>query len=282
MLIDAHFHVWQIARGDYGWLDAGANPALSPICRDVAISDWQAQAATFDITGGVLVQAAPTEAETQFLLEQAALNPGVRGVVGWVDWLAADVAERIEVLARQPKLKGLRPMLQDIADPAWVLQRALEPALRAMVACDLVFDSLVQPRHLPHLATLAARHPDLRIVIDHGGKPEIASAQWQPWAGDMERLATTTGVLCKLSGLLTEAGPNQATHAVRRYGHHLLACFGAPRLLWGSDWPVLELAASYGDWWTETANLLSGCSAGERAAVLGGNAARLYRLKDSP
>ena len=135
-----------------------------------------------------------------------------------------------------------------------------------------------EPRHLPHLAKLAARHADLRIVIDHGGKPEIAGAQWQLWADDMERLATTTGVLCKLSGLLTEAGPNQGAHAVCRYGAHLLACFGAPRLVWGSDWPELELAANCRDWWTETATLLSGCSPAEYAAVIGGNAVRFYRL----
>ena len=171
-------------------------------------------------------------------------------------------------------------MLQDIADPAWMLQPALEPALRAMADCDLVFDALVQPRHLPHLATLAARHPDLRIAIDHGGKPAIAHDRWQPWADDMARLAASTGVLCKLSGLLTEAAPDQGPDAVRRYGAQLLACFGAARLVWGSDWPVLELAGSYRHWWSETDAILRSCSAAERAAVLGGNATRLYRLKD--
>jgi L-fuconolactonase len=111
--IDAHFHCWQLARGDYGWL----TPALAPLYRDVAVADWQAQAAPLGITGGVLVQAAPTEAETQFLLAQADANPAVLGVVGWVDMLAADAPARIEALARHPRLKGLRPMLQDIPMP---------------------------------------------------------------------------------------------------------------------------------------------------------------------
>lgn len=275
MKIDAHFHCWDLARGDYGWL----TPALAPIYRDVAVADWQAQSRPHGVRGGVLVQAAPTEAETQFLLDQADANPAVLGVVGWVDMLAADAPARIEALARHPRLKGLRPMLQDIPDPAWILQPAAAPALRAMAGCGLVFDALVKSAHLPHILALAGRHPDLRMVIDHGAKPGIAAGEWQPWADGIARIANETQALCKLSGLLTEAGPYPPPGAVRRWGEHVLQSFGADRVVWGSDWPVLELAAPYALWWIASRQLLEGLDAQSQAAVMGGNAARLYRLE---
>jgi L-fuconolactonase len=279
MIIDAHFHCWRLDRGDYGWL----TPALDPIHRDVSIADWRRESQPHGVQGGVLVQAAPTEAETRFLLDAAAQDHAVLGVIGWTDLLAADAPERIAALAAaHPKLKGLRPMLQDIADPDWILQPALRPALDAMAAQGLVFDALVKPEHLPRVRTLCEHHPTLAVVIDHGAKPDIARGQWSPWAEQMERIARETNALCKLSGLLTEAGSRPSPAAARRWATHLLQTFGPQRLVWGSDWPVLELAARYGDWWNETQSLLAGLTASERDAVLGGNAARLYRLAAAP
>ncbi|WP_332776443.1 amidohydrolase family protein [Polaromonas sp.] len=274
MTIDAHFHSWQIARGDYGWL----TPALAPLYRDVHVADWQALSQPLGVTGGVLVQAAPTEAETRFLLAQAQTQASVLGVVGWVDLLAPDAPDRIAALARQPKLKGLRPMLQDIADPDWILQDALAPALQAMVAHGLVFDALIKPQHLPRILTLAARYPDLTLVIDHAAKPDIASKQWQPWADQLARVALETRAVCKLSGLLTEAGPHPAPHAARRWSEHVLASFGADRVMWGSDWPVLELASTYEAWWQEAHRLSEPLSAAERRALFGATTRRTYRL----
>jgi L-fuconolactonase len=275
VIVDAHFHCWQLARGDYGWL----TPELGAIHRDVAVEDWAREARPLGVQGGVLVQAAPTEAETQFLLAQASAHDAVLGVVGWVDLLADDAPERIARLAAaQPLLKGLRPMLQDIADPDWILQPRLSPALAAIARHDLVFEALVKPLHLPRVLALCQRHPALRVVIDHGAKPDIGRAQWEPWAGDMTRIAAQTSAMCKLSGLLTEAGPLPAAAAARRWAGHLLQAFGARRLLWGSDWPVLELAASYRAWWHEVQALLASLASAERAAVLGGNAQRVYRL----
>jgi len=277
-VIDAHFHCWDLARGDYGWL----TPALAPIYRDVAVVDWQEQSQPHGVRGGVLVQAAPTEAETRFLLEQADANPAVLGVVGWVDFLAADAPARIQALARHPRLKGLRPMLQDIADPEWILQPAAAPALRAMAGCGLVFDALVKSAHLPHILTLAGRHPELRMVIDHGAKPDIAVGEWQPWADCMARIANETQAMCKLSGLLTEAGPRPAPGAVRRWAEYVLQTFGADRVVWGSDWPVLELAAPYAMWWATSRQLVERLDEKGQAAVMGGNAARLYGLELPP
>src|SRR3982751_2960748 len=274
MKIDAHFHCWELARGDYGWL----TPALAPIYRDITVADWQAESQSLGVRGGVLVQAAPTEAETRFLLAQADANPAVLGVVGWVDFLAADAPARIAALARHPRLKGLRPMLQDIADPEWILQPAAAPALCAMADCGLVFDALVKSVHLPHILTLAERHPELRMVIDHGAKPGIAAGGWQPLAYGMTTIANETQAMCKLSGLLTEAGPRPAPGAVRRWAEHVLQSFGADRVVWGSDWPVLELAAPYALWWATPRQLLESLDAERPAAVMGGNAVRLYGL----
>ena len=277
MIIDAHFHCWQLQRGDYEWL----TPDLSALYRDMQVADWRAQSQPHGVQGGVLVQAAPTEAETWFLLQQADANPSVLGVVGWVDFLAPDAPARIATLAQHPKLKALRPMLQDYADPDWILQPAATPALRAMVECGLVFDALVKSQHLPRVLTLAERYPDLRIVIDHAAKPNIAANEWQPWADDMARIASKTSAVCKLSGLLTECGPRQQPGASRRWAEYVLACFGPQRLLWGSDWPVLELAGSYAAWWQEAQSFLARLQSDERAAVLGGNACRVYGLVPS-
>ena len=277
MTIDAHFHIWQLARADYGWLSPD-RAELAPIYRDISIADWRFKSTPHGVTGGVLVQAAPTEAETRFLLSQAQTSDKVLGVVGWVDWLAADAPERIKVLALSPKLKGLRPMLQDIEDVQWILQPALAPALQAMTESDLVFDALVKSAHLPHILTLAKRHPNLRMVIDHAAKPNMAANEWQPWADGIARIAAETPAFCKLSGMLNEAGPHPQPGAVGRWAQHVLDCFGPHRVVWGSDWPVLELAGSYAGWWDECRHILSSLSDAEQAAVMGGNARQLYRL----
>jgi len=276
VMIDAHFHLWQLDRGDYGWL----TPALAPIYRDVTLDHWRAESRPCGITGGVVVQAACTEAETLFLLDQARNAPDVLGVVGWLDLLAPTASARIAALALSaPKLKGLRPMLQDIADPDWILQPALAPALETMAACGLVFDALVKPVHLPRIVQLAKRHPSLRIVIDHGAKPDIAHGQWQTWADGLARIARDTQAVCKLSGLWTEAAPADAHGdgaVLERYGRWVLATFGAERCLWGSDWPVLELAGDYARWF---ALARSWVPPEQQARVFGGTAVEVYRLQ---
>jgi len=274
--VDAHFHIWRLSRGDYGWL----TPTLGDIYRDVEVADWRALAAPLGIGGGVLVQAAPTAAETEFLLQQADATPAVLGVVGWVDWLAPDVRRHIAALVERPKLKGLRPMLQDIASPDWVLQPGLAPALQAMADHSLAFDALVRPLHLPRIVELARRYPGLRIVIDHGAKPDISGDHWQPWADQLRRVAQETSAVCKWSGLLTEAGARAEPSMLTRWERHLFECFGPDRLLWGSDWPVLELAGDYAVWWQHGLRQAqaAGLDAVQQRAVFGGNARRIYRL----
>jgi L-fuconolactonase len=194
-VIDAHFHSWQLSRADYGWL----TPELGSIYRDVAVADWQKLTQPLGITGGILVQAAPTVAETMHLLSLAEQNPAVLGIVGWVDFTAADAVLKIEQLAKHRKLKGLRPMLHDLPDPAWILRPAVQPALAAMAKLGLVFDALIRPVHLTHILQMAESYTNLSIVIDHCAKPEIArgvDAAWQPWADGMAALAALPNVSC--------------------------------------------------------------------------------------
>jgi L-fuconolactonase len=286
MRIDAHHHLWTLARGDYGWL----TPALAPIYRDFHLSDLAPHLAAAGIAGTFLVQAAPTEAETMFLLDIADRTDVVRGVVGWVDFDAADGVARIDALAARNLLVGLRPMVQDIADDDWLLKPALAPLLAAMARNGLVFDALVLPRHLPRLLQVVARHPDLTFVLDHCGKPGLASgdpglASGDPglatgeiatWQRDIALLAQHPNIACKLSGLVTEAAPDWQIANLRPAVDHVVACFGPRRLLWGSDWPVVDLAGGYANWFAAAEALLADLSPDDKAAIFGGNAARVY------
>jgi L-fuconolactonase len=276
MIIDAHQHFWQLSRGDYGWL----RPETGALYRDYLPDDLAPLLKEHDVSATVLVQAAPTEAETHFLLGLAREHAFVAGVVGWVDFEAADVAARVAALATAGagKLKGLRPMIQDMADPHWIMRPALDPAFDAMVAHELVFDALVRPVHLKALRERLLRHPRLRAVLDHGGKPDIARGALEPWAAALERLASDTAICCKLSGVLTEVGARRSTADLTPWVAQLFASFGAERVLWGSDWPVLNAAGSYGEWLGLAKQLIERCAPGRAAQVLSGTAHRLYRL----
>jgi L-fuconolactonase len=278
-VIDAHHHLWKLSRADYGWIGDGRNPAVVPIERDYLLDDYQSLAAANGIIGSIVVQAAPTVDETRWLLNQAGASDGlIRGVVGWIDMTEPNASAVLHDLAQDRLLRGIRPMLQDIADVEWVLQPRLAPALRAVMDLRLSLDLLVRPTHLKSALTLLTRHPDLRAIIDHAGKPDIANGMWQPWADTIQRIARETSAYCKLSGLVTEARPGWKPNDLRRYADHVLDCFGAERVLWGSDWPVMLLNANYPDWLAAAKQFIASQSAAERSAIFHDNAIRFYRL----
>jgi L-fuconolactonase len=272
MRIDAHHHVWTLARGDYGWL----TPELAPIYRDFSLADLAPHLSASRIEGTILVQAAQTEAETMFLLDIADSAEVVRGVVGWTDFDAANAVARIDALAARKLLVGLRPMVQDIADDDWLLGPGLAPLLTAMARNDLVFDALVLPRHLPKFLQVTGRHPDLQFVLDHCAKPRLATDDIANWQSDIARLAQHPNIVCKLSGLVTEAAPDWQVADLREAVDHVVRCFGPRRLLWGSDWPVVNLAGGFARWFAATETLLADLSQHEKADIFGGNAARIY------
>lgn len=274
MRIDAHQHFWTVRRDDYGWL----TPKLEPLYRDFQPDDLAPLLAEGGIGRTILVQAAPTVAETRYLLQLAAGTESVAGVVGWIDMASDTAAGDLAELAEDPGLVGIRPMIHNIDDPAWIVRPELAAATQAFIDRGLRFDALVRPVHLPYLLEFLRRHPELKTVIDHGAKPDIAEGRWQPWADSISEIAETTGAYCKLSGLLTEAGPTQGYDALEPYMDHLLAAFGPQRLMWGSDWPVLNLAGNYRDWLSIAERFLRRLGDAEQADILGGNAARFYRV----
>jgi len=274
MLVDAHQHFWRLADRNGAW----PPPELGAIYRDFLPGDLAPLLERHGVVKTVLVQSMPNEDDTLFMLDLGRRHPFVGGVVGWVDMKAPTAAARIDALAADPRLKGLRPMLQDLDDERWIDDEALAPAIQAMLRHHLSFDALVLPRHLPALLAFAERYPQLPIVIDHGAKPFIAQGVLEPWASDMARLAVMPQVHCKLSGLVTEAGPDWDAGRLRPYVEHLLANFGPLRLIWGSDWPVLNLAGNYASWIAVSESLLDGLNESDRRAIFGLNARRFYRI----
>jgi L-fuconolactonase len=274
--LDAHQHFWRVSRGDYGWL----TPEQGGLYRDFEPQDLLPQLVDCNVTGTILVQAAPTEAETRFLLGLAQQHTEIRGVVGWVDFEAADVRERIRALVREGagKLKGFRPMVQDSADPRWLAKPSLDRAFDALVEHELTFDALVKPAHLEVLIRRVQRHTGLKTVLDHAGKPNIAAGQPEPWASQVQELARTTGSYCKLSGLLTEAAMSAGLAELDPYVAHVFGCFGAQRIIWGSDWPVLTTRASYREWFAMATQLVDRHAPGHAELVFSANARRFYHL----
>jgi L-fuconolactonase len=274
--IDAHQHYWDPARGDYGWL----TPDLSALYRSFGPADLAPLRTRCGVTRTVVVQAAPTVDETRYLLTLARDDASIAGVVGWVPLDDPQAPALIADLAREPKFRGVRPMLQDLPDDEWIARADTSRAIDALIAHDLAFDALIFTRHARALETFLARHPTLRVVIDHGAKPPIrdGATGWSAWADAVTRLARFPQVHCKVSGLATEAAPGWDDATLEPYVAHLLSAFGALRLMWGSDWPVLNLNGDYERWHASAQRLLQSLSDAERAAVFGANAAAFYRL----
>lgn len=273
-VIDSHVHFWRIGHNGQAW--PGAD--LPKIHRDFLEADFVEIADGLGVAGMVLVQSQPNDEDTDWLLDLAESSPLVLGVVGWADLAAADGARRVEALARRAKLKGLRPMLQAIAEEGWINREEVAPAVRAMEANGLVFDALIEPRHLPHLRRFADTHPELKVVIDHGAKPRIASRELEPWRTEMATISKRPNVFCKLSGLSSECGPSQPASAVAPYLQEIILTFPPERLLWGSDWPVVNTKSDYREWRAVCLKETAGLPEDDRARIFGRTAIAVYGL----
>ena len=272
-MIDAHHHLWRIGQNGCVWPDA----ELLEIHRNFEMDELIRLATPCGVTGTILVQSQACDADTDYLLAEAARTPSILGVVGWVDLLARDAPKRIHSLARQPKLRGLRPMLQGLPD-GWILDRRLDSAIHAMEANDLRFDALVYTRHLTDLLRFAERHPQLGIVIDHAAKPPLASGDLNEWRILIEECSRLSHLWCKFSGLLTEAGESGDSGLLQHCAGVLLNGFGDGRLLWGSDWPVLNLAGNYAGWLQRARDLVREQRPEQLESVFGAAAGRCYRI----
>lgn len=272
-MIDAHQHIWRLGQNGCVW-PTGAEAA---IFRDFVLDDFAEVAAPLGVTRTVLVQSQEDARDTQWLLDIAEVASTVAAVVGWTDLAAADAAEQVASLAARPKLAALRPMVQDRAAD-WYDDPALVAGFRAMTGAGLRLDALVRVAHLPALDRLAGRMPDLPIVIDHAAKPRIgAEGGFVEWHSAIAPLSERANVSCKLSGLLTECAGATA-EAVEPYIAAILDLFGPERVMWGSDWPVLELASTYTAW---LGLARAGVPASAHAAVFAGTAARFYGIEQA-
>jgi L-fuconolactonase len=273
-MIDAHHHLWDPSRREYPWM-AGA--AMDPIRRPYTVEDLRAVTKAAGVHATVLVQTVSSEEETAEFLATAAAEPVIAGVVGWVDLTAPDVADRLA--AFDGPLVGIRHQVEGEPDDDWLLRPEVVAGLSTVAAAGLAFDLLVRPAQLPAAAEVALRLPQLRLVLDHAAKPPIAAGDWEPWASGVAALAARENVVCKLSGLVTEADWSgwEVGH-LRRYVDHVLDVFGPERLLFGSDWPVCELAASYELVLDAAIALTGSLSDAERLAVFEHNARTVYGL----
>jgi L-fuconolactonase len=274
--VDAHQHYWKVDRGDYGWLTS----ETGVLYRDYLPADLKPLLAECGISHSIAVQAAPTVAETEFLLSLCEEEPTLAGVVGWLDLEADDFPAQFIRLRRNPYFVGLRPMLQDLEDDAYILRPKVVESLKLLASHEFPLDLLVYPRHLPYVLQLIDKLPELRAVIDHAAKPNIAGSVLEPWRGLMKDIAAHPNIYCKLSGMVTEADHHRwrLEHFIP-YVHHVLECFGTSRVMFGSDWPVCLLAAGYGDVYRLLQEAVpSGLSETEAGRLFGGNALEFYRL----
>jgi L-fuconolactonase len=242
MRVDAHQHYWKVERGDYEWMAA---PEVAAIRRDFLPRDLAPELEKHRFDRSVVVQAAATIAETDFLLGLAAEHASIAGVVGWLDLEANDFARTLARYAQNPKFLGIRPMLQDLPDDRFLVRPRVLENLRELARSGRRLDLLVLPRHLPVALTALAALPELRAVVDHCAKPDLRGGSLDAWRAGIARVAEHPNVVCKLSGLVTEAPQGALARDLAPAVEHVLAAFGPDRLLFGSDWPVCTLAASY-------------------------------------
>ncbi|MBW8797921.1 MAG: amidohydrolase family protein [Streptomyces sp.] len=276
MTIDAHHHVWDLSVRDQDWL---TGPGLRPLRRNFTVEDLRPEAAAAGVTRTVLVQTVTVPEETPEFLALAAAHDLIAGVVGWTDLTRPDVAEELARLRALPggsHLKGIRHQVQGEPDPQWLLRPDVGRGLTALADAGLVYDLVVRAHQLPAATGAAESHPDLTFVLDHLGKPPIASGALEPWATAVRALAALPNTVCKLSGMVTEADPASWTvDDLRPYAETVLDAFGPDRLMFGSDWPVCVLAGTYGEVFDAATQLIAPA---DRTAVFETTAARVYGL----
>lgn len=273
MRIDAHQHFWDITRTDYGWL----TPDLKALYKNYQPIDLKRHLSDHNIGGTILVQAAPTIAETEYLLLLAEQNDFIQGVVGWLDFEEPDQCQSYVSRLLPSKLVGLRPMIQDIENLDWLLRPSVYKTLKLMENYNLVFDALIKPEHLTRLKIVSEKHQNLTIVINHGAKPNIKHGEFERWKSGISAFKSNSHVYCKLSGLVTEADSPWNREALDPYLDVIFDVFGDNRVIWGSDWPVSLLNSTYGAWLDYVEDYMRKRGVNS-TAVMGDTAQTVYRL----
>ena len=276
--VDAHHHLWDPAQGDYPWMTG----RFAPLRREYTAADLLPELTAHGITATVVVQARAAARETADLLALTTRHRFLAGVVGWADLPSAQVARQLAALRTGyggQRLVGVRHDASAEPDPGWLLRGDVRRGLDAVADAGLAFDLEVTPRELAAAARVAAAHPDLRFVLDHLGKPPVAAGGSALWRRGFAQLAALGNVWCKLSGLVTEADWARWTEAdLAPYLAEAVRRFGPGRLLFGSDWPVCTLAASYRQVLTAVRRGLPPLNRPDMENIFGLNASAVYRL----
>jgi len=276
MIIDSHQHFWQVGRFDYPWMSSDVEvlyrdylpPTLDPILKQNGVSNT------------VLVQASNSLAESRWMLSLADLYPFIGGVVGWVDLASPEVEQELAELTAHPKLKGVRHLVESEPGDDWLVQPAVLRGLQQLASYGLSYDLLVHTRHLKHVRTVAETCPELALVIDHMAKPPIVRGEIREWAQELGSVAAYPNIHCKLSGLVTEAHlTSWKMDDLKPYVDVALDLFGPTRLIFGSDYPVCLLAASYHRVRESFQEMLSELSEEDRKGIFADNASDFYRLE---
>jgi L-fuconolactonase len=273
--IDAHHHLWHYTADEYGWIDEG----MVALQRDFLLPDFIAELTNAGIDGAIAVQARQTLEETQWLLELARDCEQIRGVVGWAPIAAPDFESSIAALATNPKLVGLRHVVQEEAT-GFLDSPAFNRGIRSLRPVDLTYDLLISEGQLEEAIRFADRHPQQTFILDHLAKPKIAAREIEPWRTKIRELSKRGNVYCKVSGMVTEdSWSNWSIDSMSPYLDTVVEAFGVERLMAGSDWPVCLLAASYPRWWSVLRSYFSPFSQEERGQFFGSTATKVYRLK---
>jgi len=277
-IIDAHHHFWDPSRGDYSWMPQD-NKILN---RKYDLEDLAKDSRSIDLYKTVLVQAAATNAETEYMLNIAENSDLVSGVVGWVNFEDPNQLKQLKTFAKNPKFVGVRPMIQDIPDENWVLNKDFDIFFKTIIDLDLSFDALGFPIHLDNFYIIASKYPSLRFVIDHLMKPKICNndqKEFDHWKNGMSKFSNLDNVYCKFSGMVTEACKNWTEDDLKLYTNEIFQIFTDKKILWGSDWPVCNLRTDYIGWFNTAQNLTNNLSLDQKQNIFYENAIKFYKLK---
>jgi L-fuconolactonase len=275
MRVDAHQHFWYYSPADYAWIDGN----MASLRRDFLPNDLKPLLASTGFDASIAAQARQSTEETRWLLQLAAEYEFVKGVVGWLDLRSPELMAQLEQFASDPRLVGVRHVIQDEPDDQFMLRPEFRRGIARLAEYDLTYDLLLHPRHLPVAVKLVQEFPNQPFVLDHIAKPCIADGVIEPWDRDIRELARYANVSCKVSGMVTEAcWNNWKAQDFRPYLDVVFNAFGTERLMIGSDWPVCTLSSNYAATLGLVKDYIAQLSADEQGRVLGGNCARFYGI----
>lgn len=275
LIIDAHHHLWSYNEHEYPWMTG----AMGALRRDYLVPDLEMVMRDSGVDGTVAVQARQTIEETEWLLELAAQHPFLKGVVGWVPLCSADVASTLDRFAKNSRLKAVRHVLHDEEDDFFMLRDDFNRGIGILQDYRIVYDILIFERHLPQTIEFVDRHPNQIFVVDHVAKPKIREGLMSPWRERIRELGRRENVYCKVSGMVTEADWSVwSVETLRPYFDVVLSAFGPARLMFGSDWPVLELAAKYTKWVDTFRLMIADLSSHEQESICRGTAMTAYKI----